>query len=36
MDSMGFEAAIESGVETNAIARMTDDLKRGLEKFLKK
>jgi methylglutaconyl-CoA hydratase len=36
MDSMGFEAAIESGVETNAIARMTDDLKRGVEKFLKK
>jgi methylglutaconyl-CoA hydratase len=35
MDSMGFEAAIESGVETNAIARMTDDLKRGVEKFLR-
>jgi methylglutaconyl-CoA hydratase len=36
MDSMGFEAAIESGVETNAIARMTEDMKRGVEKFLKK
>lgn len=36
MDSMGFEAAIEAGVETNAIARMTPDMKRGLEKFLKR
>jgi methylglutaconyl-CoA hydratase len=36
MDSMGFEAAIEAGVQTNAIARTTDDMKRGLEKFLKK
>jgi len=36
MDSMGFEAAIEAGVETNAIARMTPDMKSGLEKFLKR
>jgi methylglutaconyl-CoA hydratase len=36
MDSMGFEAAIEAGVETNAIARMTPDMKAGLEKFLKR
>jgi methylglutaconyl-CoA hydratase len=36
MDGMTFEAAIEAGVETNAIARMTDDMKRGVEKFLKK
>jgi len=36
MDGMSFEAAIEAGVETNAIARMTDDMKRGIEKFLKK
>ena len=36
MDAMGFEAAVEAGVETNAIARMTDDMKRGVEKFLKK
>jgi|CZKS01.1.fsa_nt_gi methylglutaconyl-CoA hydratase len=35
MDAMGFEAAIEAGVETNAIARMTDDMKRGVEKFLR-
>ena len=35
MDAMGFEAAIEAGVETNAIARMTDDMKRGVERFLR-
>ncbi|MGD0296846.1 MAG: enoyl-CoA hydratase-related protein [Bryobacteraceae bacterium] len=36
MDGMTYEAAIEAGVETNAIARMTEDMKRGVEKFLKK
>jgi len=36
MDSMSFEAALEAGVEINAIARMTEDYKRGIEKFLKK
>lgn len=36
MDAMGFEAALEAGVETNAVARMTEDVKRGVEKFLKK
>ena len=36
MDAMGFEAAIEAGVETNAIARTTEDMRRGLEKFLKR
>lgn len=36
IDGMTFEAAVEAGVETNAIARMTDDMKRGVEKFLKK
>lgn len=36
MDSMGFEAALEAGVEINAIARMTEDYKRGIEKFLKR
>ncbi len=36
MDGMTFESAIEAGVETNAIARMTEDMKRGVEKFLKK
>lgn len=36
MDSMSFEAALEAGVETNAIARMTEDCRRGVERFLKK
>jgi len=36
MDSMSFEAAIESGVQLNAITRMTDDCKLGVERFLKK
>ena len=35
-DSMTFEAAIEAGVQTNAIARSTEDFKRGIERFLKK
>jgi methylglutaconyl-CoA hydratase len=34
MDGMTYEAALEAGVETNAIARMTGDMKRGVEKFL--
>ncbi len=36
MDSISFEAALESGVQTNALARMTDDCRRGVERFLKK
>jgi methylglutaconyl-CoA hydratase len=36
MDGMTFETAIESGVHLNAIARTTDDCKRGVEQFLKK
>ena len=36
MDALPFEAAIESGVHLNAIARMTDDCKQGIERFLKK
>ncbi len=36
MDAMGFEPALEAGVEVNAIARMTEDYRRGIEKFLKK
>jgi methylglutaconyl-CoA hydratase len=35
-DAMSFEAAIEAGVQTNAIARSTEDCKRGIERFLKK
>ena len=36
IDSMSFAAALESGVEINAIARMTEDCRSGVEKFLKK
>ena len=36
MDAMTFETAIEAGVQLNAITRMTDDCKRGVERFLKK
>ena len=35
MDSMPFETALEAGVEINAIARMTEDYKKGIERFLK-
>jgi methylglutaconyl-CoA hydratase len=36
MDSMSFEAALEAGVETNAIARMTEDCRKGIERFIRK
>ena len=36
MDSMSFEAALQAGVETNAIARQTEDCRKGVEKFLRK
>jgi methylglutaconyl-CoA hydratase len=35
-DAMQFEAAIEAGVQVNALARTTEDFKRGIEKFFKK
>jgi len=35
-DVVQFEAALEAGAEVNARARMTDDFKRGVEKFFKK
>jgi methylglutaconyl-CoA hydratase len=35
IDGMSFEAALEAGVDTNAIARMTDDYKHGIEGFLR-
>ena len=35
-DGMSFEASIEAGVQANVQARMTDDFKRGVERFLKK
>jgi methylglutaconyl-CoA hydratase len=36
MDSMSFEAALQAGVEINALARQTEDCRKGVEKFLKK
>ena len=36
MDSMSFESALQSGVEINAIARMTEDCRKGIERFVKK
>jgi methylglutaconyl-CoA hydratase len=36
MDAMSFESALEAGVQLNAITRMTEDCKKGVEGFLKK
>jgi methylglutaconyl-CoA hydratase len=36
IDGMTFDTAIEAGVQLNAITRMTEDCKRGVERFLKK
>lgn len=36
MDGMTFETALEAGVQLNAITRMTEDCKRGVERFLSK
>jgi methylglutaconyl-CoA hydratase len=35
-DGISFEAAISAGVQTNTIARLTEDCRRGVEEFLKK
>ncbi len=36
MDGMTFDAALQSGVDLNAIARMTEDCQQGIARFLKK
>lgn len=36
IDAQDFSAAIEKGVQANATARMTDDCKKGIAKFLEK
>ncbi|HLL77575.1 MAG TPA: enoyl-CoA hydratase-related protein, partial [Pyrinomonadaceae bacterium] len=36
MDGMGFDDALEAGVDVNAIARMTDDCREGVARFLRK
>jgi methylglutaconyl-CoA hydratase len=35
-DSMSFETALEAGIEANALSRLTDDAKRGFERFIRK
>ena len=36
MDGMSFDAAIQTGVDVNTIARMTEDCRRGVARFLDK
>jgi methylglutaconyl-CoA hydratase len=36
MDGMDFETALQSGVDINTIARMTQDCQQGIARFLKK
>ncbi len=36
MDAMTFENALESGVDVNTIARMTEDCQSGIARFLNK
>ena len=36
MDGLAFEAALETGVQGNALARMTDDARSGIERFARK
>lgn len=36
MDGLTFESALESGVDVNTIARLTDDCQNGISKFLNK
>jgi methylglutaconyl-CoA hydratase len=36
IDGMTFDAAVEAGVHANALARMTEDARRGIERFAKK
>lgn len=36
MDGMNFETALQTGVDVNAIARITEDCRKGIAKFLNK
>ena len=36
MDGLGFGAALDAGVQVNAIARMTEECRAGVRRFLKK
>jgi methylglutaconyl-CoA hydratase len=35
-DAMSFEDALQFGVDENVIARMSEDCKKGIARFLKK
>jgi methylglutaconyl-CoA hydratase len=36
IDGLAFQEALETGADVNVIARMTEDCKQGIAKFLKK
>jgi methylglutaconyl-CoA hydratase len=36
IDGMSFGSALETGVDTNVIARLTEDCKKGVTRFLTK
>jgi methylglutaconyl-CoA hydratase len=36
MDALPFEAAIHAGAQVNAMARMTEECRKGIDRFLKK
>jgi methylglutaconyl-CoA hydratase len=36
MDGMTFDAALQAGADVNTVARMTEDCRRGIERFLEK
>jgi len=36
IDTVAFDAALSAGVQTNALARLTEDCRCGIQKFLKK
>jgi methylglutaconyl-CoA hydratase len=36
MDTVAFDAALSAGVQTNALARLTEDCQRGIQWFLKR
>jgi len=33
---VAFDAALSAGVQANALARLTEDCRRGIQQFLKK
>jgi methylglutaconyl-CoA hydratase len=35
-DALGFEAAVRAGADVNVVARMTEDMKAGVARFLER